>query len=945
MTTTYEYRRRLNGDLFLVPLDPLIPQDPNDIFNPVLNNIDTKELCLIDEQDPSKKICIKAEDPVTSDYNLCLPKDEPASGDILEVSGISPDFTSFWTPFAAGAGFVQTSDVSVGNTQIPVYDGITGNIIKTTSAVIDGSGNMSGIGDLDADNITGIFDITTPILTLDAGSFATNINRPNSGISHTLSLPSTLLGSDQLLQFDNSGIGSYILKSSFLTNPLTSDLETAGFSIENNTSTMQIVQNVNDTFTLANLSGKMILQGAEIASASAILIRSTDLVSGIETSSGSLGLNMHSTGLNQLSSSSNDSFANQIHSTNGGIRLLSAKPIVLTSTSTSGINDIHIDSQGIGAQILLEADEYRNLITGNNSDSFLIDCSGGADMNFTLDCKIDSDADIDLTATDIIITASSNSNPKAIELLNVGTNAGIFLSSTGVNPISLNLSEFDSDGNLIIKTNESIFLNNGIVSFGDGSFGTSLLNHLSPTQNVTIRMPNNTAAVNDVLVVNDITTTKNLEFNDIPTILNDGTLILRNVSVHEGLQAGIEWTRSSGKRIRLTPPTTILNDISLEMPSSPPAISPGEFSALVSNDNNVLSFSNDISYVVNIKTPVTAVINDIAVFSNVSQYSAEINTSGESIESLKYSSMITGALPNILSNLVKISANDGDDFFSISQSGDILLRDATDPSNIVFTKKNVQTFTPIPCTLLGDPLVNNIFIYVDARSDPILIGDIIQKIDGPGSREDYEVYLGTLDFRDELGMNDVIENSDNFTNTAYSSTATLNILQYAKNRNLSGCVFGDTGAATLAYTHTNGEAIRMGAGAISDISKPDHVLTSAIALTKYHYINTAGNVIISTVVGTLTLTNQWNNAGSLVSVNGSKYYISYFYKFYGSDNTRFAYSTQEFGTLDDARNNVNSFGPNLADPNLKDGILRGAYVFNGNSSDNTNSSDVVFIEL
>lgn len=384
---------------------------------------------------------------------------------------------------------------------------------------------------------------------------------------------------------------------------------------------------------------------------------------------------------------------------------------------------------------------------------------------------------------------------------------------------------------------------------------------------------------------------------------------------------------------------------SLKMPSNRPAdvIPASGFSALVSNVSNVMSWSFDISYYAKLKSPVTANVGDLMVATNVGQYFVEIDSAPETVQEARFSGMIDGVIPSSTLDVCQIFAVDGNTTFDVL-GGDILHTDESNPQAILHQQKTVPEFLAIACTELGGSS-GNVFIYIDARSTPITVADIIQRTTSPASKATYEIYIGNLDLKNG---NSQIQRSNPFSESCYSIVDTLNQIAFAKNRNLSGCVFSDTGVADLSITHTAGEAIRIGVNTVNNVEKPDRIGTNLnqFSFVKYHYINAAGDTIISTLPGITTEPTMWDNAGVLTAVSPvSRWTIQYIYFFYGSNTARFSYGTQLFNTLADSKAAVTSFGPQFASPSTKEAVLRGAYISQGSSLDNTDTASVAFITL
>lgn len=231
-----------------------------------------------------------------------------------------------------------------------------------------------------------------------------------------------------------------------------------------------------------------------------------------------------------ITNTSTDANAIDLQAVSGGIRLTANKPIYLTTSSNSNLNDIELEA--VSGRLLVDSRSCRLLLTDTTAQTFSIEANtGGIDLDAGLDITLDAVGDIDLTASDVAITSSSIASNSI--LLNASDPASGIMITCGTQGCNINGSTFFTAGALGIASGQSITITNAGISFGDGSFSTVLLNHVSPTQNISIRLPNDTGSVGDVISIDsEISNLHTTSFNSIPSILNTlGTVNLLGVDL------------------------------------------------------------------------------------------------------------------------------------------------------------------------------------------------------------------------------------------------------------------------------------------------------------------------------------------------------------------------------------------------------------------------------
>lgn len=710
----------------------------------------------------------------------------------------------------AGSGDVSTTGAPVNDTGIPVYDGVSGNFIKQTSVTIDSSDNMTGAQNLTGANVIGTFDVTTPILTLDSGSFSTNLTRPNSGTTHTLSLPDALLGADQLLQFNSSGIGSYILKSSLLSSPLSADLD---FSQNKATNISEIV----------NTGGS-------------IAINTTGTLQMEQTGVGNL--NIHHSG-------------------------------------ASG----DLDVSSIAGRVLVQS-------AHNVADAVFINSTvGGLDVNTMLDTTIDSD---NITLT------SGSSNFDSI----------LLQSSTGGVKVQ-------SDFPILIQGDAGLANSVDIQAGGGGDI---------------------LMTASSVDIVGGLTVSSSLVCDDL--IQTDSSLQMKNAST--GRIASI-----------FPPPNSIPTSYSLILPATKPSPASNDFRSLLLTTGNQLLFSTgNVGFTASIEDPITASVDDICVFSNVTQNTIKIDSAPASIQSSRFSGFITGVIPTALANVASIFVVDGETVFDITPAGDVLHKDVTDPQNIIYTIKNIPEMLNITATELGQVGVTTFYVYVDTRSTPITVSDVIQRITPPSEKNPFEVYLGNIDLRDGGSPpNDVIQRHNQFSESCYSHPDTSNTLLFNRGRyNLTGCLFSAF-STTLEVTHSLGTAVRLAVNTVNSLEVPDTIDTVAdsISISRYQYFDNT-DWQVATVTNRFLIPGMWNDSGTLSVVANNRYTIQYIYFFYGSDSCRFQYGDVEYATFAIAENNLQA-APRIENPAVGEAVLRSAVILAWDATDLTDGTKAKFFDL
>lgn len=577
--------------------------------------------------------------------------------------------------------------------------------------------------------------------------------------------------------------------------------------------------------------------------------------------------------------------------------------------------------------------------------SVFLDSIGGIALVAEKNISVASVTDFDVTSNGIVMEASGNGSSNIIKIECTGTNSGMELTSTGFNGVNINGSLFESDGDLVMRVGQKITIDNGALTFLNTTFGTTLLNPTSAAQNLSIRLPNNTPTVGGVMQVDTIVSGLAVtSFDSIPNILTDEDLLLNSVQVETN--GGVVFNRTAnGKFTRLEPSEVILDDYILKLPGSIGGIGPGEFGALISNDAGVMSFSGDITNIISAVEPLDN--NDQIVMNNAA-VPYTIKRAPAFVSSSRFSGMVDGLLPNNISNVIQITGTPGGTTFDISQSGDLLHIDYTDPQKIIYTQKTVPIINNITATPLGDPNISTIFVYIDGRSNPITAADVIQKTTGPGTKEVYETYLGNMDLAKDIIDNDVILKVFILAPTAYSTIQTLNAIELEKGHNIEGCVFGPTVATDLSLTHTAGKGIRLGVETDTDIQNPDRASTNAgeIGAVRYQYINAAGVNIVTTLGSIVTDPTLYNNNGSLIAVSpSSRFTVQYIRFFYGSNNLRITYGDEIFTNIAAARASVSGTGERFSSDTAKEAVLRGAYICSGDTVDNNVAALAEFIEL
>lgn len=453
--------------------------------------------------------------------------------------------------FDTGTGkLIQNSTVLLGDTGIMSnvleIQNTTGNLDLNTSGTFGIEQTGAGIMDIKHTGASGNFEIQNDNGTLELQSastdaFAINLQSTVGGIRLQSTKPTILLSTsnDNIndIWLDAQGANSKILNQSHEIRFLGTGTDTDSFLVDYATGGMDINLGLNMTIDSTtfdvNTSGDTTIDSDDIIltsnSANAFSI---DLVApngGIRATSdfpillshtGGVspnGIDLNCTGIGEISmgasaithtytQASLDAY--RLSCTTGGADIdvktdynVDAEgDIILTSTNANFVNAVDLQAPNgkvriDGGRVLIDASVVAN-------DSIDINSAGGIDIDSVNDIVISaSSGDIDLDATDVLINSDGNSNPNSIELTCLGANAGIKLTTTGSGFIDANGTDISTAGGITVADAEGIAITNDGVSFGDGSFATSLLNPASPTQNISIRLPNNTPMQYDFLRV------------------------------------------------------------------------------------------------------------------------------------------------------------------------------------------------------------------------------------------------------------------------------------------------------------------------------------------------------------------------------------------------------------------------------------------------------------
>lgn len=344
---------------------------------------------------------------------------------------------------------------------------------------------------------------------------------------------------------------------------------------------------------------------------------------------------------------------------------------------------------------------------------------------------------------------------------------------------------------------------------------------------------------------------------------------------------------------------------------------------------------------------VVGVVNDILTCTAVP--SAGVMTTewvAGSGAGAQFSGFITGVIPTALANVCSIFVVDGETVFDITPAGDVLNKDLTDPQNIIYTIKTIPEMLNITATELGQTGVTTFYVYVDTRSTPITVSDVIQRITPPSEKNPFEVYLGNIDLRDGASPpNDVIQRHNQFSESAYAHPDTSNTLLFNRGRyNLTGCLFSAF-STTLEVTHSVGTAVRLAVNTVNDLSLPDTIETpdDEISISRYqHFDNTDWQV--TTETNRFLIPGMWNDGGTLDTVANNAFTIQYIYFFFGSNSCRFQYGDVEYGTLALAEANLQS-APRIENPAVGEAVLRAAVVLAWNCTDLTDGTKAKFFDL
>lgn len=210
--------------------------------------------------------------------------------------------------------------------------------------------------------------------------------------------------------------------------------------------------------------------------------------------------------------------------------------------------------------------------------------------------------------------------------LDISTSDALNIETTGANDLTLTTLGGTGDINL----NGNFVRNNGdIDALASGNIGRSIgnLNVVSTTGQVNlvsaaqIQILPGTNLIETIPGFATVSSTGDYTINDV---------IINTLGIELGPSDHLRFTRNIAgfPQLTLLPPLSIASSYSLNMPSTVGTISAGEFKPMIVDSSNNLSFGADISYVPVLNTPVTAAVNEIVKFTNVTQYTVEIDGSG-----------------------------------------------------------------------------------------------------------------------------------------------------------------------------------------------------------------------------------------------------------------------------------------------------------------------------
>ena len=151
----------------------------------------------------SNNVVLIAPTPLAASYTLTLPVDDGTSGQILTTDGSG---VLSWT---TGSGGTVTGPVSSTDSAIVRWNGASGIIIENSGVTLDGSNNMTGIGNL---SNSGYIQTKTSLILIDPGVGANTITiqSPTLSGNYTLTLPVDDGTTGQVLSTDGSGVLSWV---------------------------------------------------------------------------------------------------------------------------------------------------------------------------------------------------------------------------------------------------------------------------------------------------------------------------------------------------------------------------------------------------------------------------------------------------------------------------------------------------------------------------------------------------------------------------------------------------------------------------------------------------------------------------------------------------------------------------------------------------------------